>query len=41
MAALADDPLRRAIVVRAGRLVGLLSTSDVTRAVRLRVPIAA
>jgi Zn-dependent protease/CBS domain-containing protein len=35
--ALAGSPLRRAAVVRAGRLVGVLSMSDVSHAVRLRV----
>jgi Zn-dependent protease/predicted transcriptional regulator len=34
--ALVEDPLHRAAVLRAGRLVGLLSLSDVSRAVRLR-----
>jgi CBS domain-containing protein len=34
--ALVDDPLHRAAVLRAGRLVGLLSLSDVSRTVRLR-----
>jgi Zn-dependent protease/CBS domain-containing protein len=37
MPALVGNPLRRAAVVRAGRLVGLLSMSDVAHAVRLRV----
>ena len=34
--ALVEDPLHSAAVLRAGRLVGLLSLSDVSRAVRLR-----
>jgi Zn-dependent protease/predicted transcriptional regulator len=34
--ALVDDPLHHAAVLRAGRLVGLLSLNDVTRAVSLR-----
>jgi Zn-dependent protease/predicted transcriptional regulator len=34
--ALAGNPLQRAAVLRAGRLVGLLSLSDVARAVRVR-----
>jgi Zn-dependent protease/predicted transcriptional regulator len=34
--ALVEDPLHRAAVLRAGRMVGLLSLSDVSRAVRLR-----
>jgi Zn-dependent protease len=34
--ALAENPLHRAAVLRAGRLVGMLSLSDVSRAVRLR-----
>jgi CBS domain-containing protein len=36
MPALAGNPLHRAAVVRAGRLVGVLSMSDVLHAVRLR-----
>ncbi len=35
--ALAANPLHRAAVVRAGRLVGVLSMSDVSHGVRLRV----
>jgi Zn-dependent protease/predicted transcriptional regulator len=35
--ALVGNPLHRAAVLHAGRLVGLLALSDVTRAVRLRV----
>jgi CBS-domain-containing membrane protein len=35
--ALAANPLHRAAVVRAGRLVGVLSMSDVSHVVRLRV----
>jgi len=34
--ALVEDPLHSAAVLRAGRLVGMLSLSDVTRAVQLR-----
>jgi CBS domain-containing protein len=37
MPALAANPLHLAAVVRAGRLVGVLSMSDVSRAMRLRV----
>jgi Zn-dependent protease len=37
MPALTGNPLHRAAVVRAGRLVGMLSMSDVSHAVRLRV----
>lgn len=39
--ALAENTLQRAAVLRAGRLVGLLSLSDVSRAVRLRSEAAA
>jgi Zn-dependent protease len=36
LSALASNPFHRAAVLRAGRLVGLVSVSDVTRAARLR-----
>ena len=36
VSALAENPLQHAAVVRAGRLVGLLSLTDVSRTVRLR-----
>jgi Zn-dependent protease/CBS domain-containing protein len=39
--ALAENTLQRAAVLRAGRLVGLVSLSDVSRAVRLRSEAAA
>lgn len=39
--ALAEDALHRAAVLRAGRLVGLLTLRDVSRAVRLRTEAAA